>query len=326
MLARFKMVFIPVALLGSLLPSAVLALGLGELTIKSGLDEPLDASIELLELDGLAQEDILVTLGSQEDFDQANLERSGSIDRIQLDVQLDSATEGTLVLSTTGAVTEPSLSLVLNVSWPAGSLLREVTLLIDVPTFTENTPVTPAPPQASINAPNTIAVESGDTLWEIAQRARSDNDISVQQMMLALQSANSTAFIDNNINRVRAGSVLRIPSREDILALSQESAVLEIQVQNTTLALDSANLSAGNNAVSANAGEGDELSVLTNTDVDVESDDALSREIANLENELGLSEESLDRAKIENEELSSQLVTLPTQTSSLSVPSPMAVG
>ena len=54
----------------------------------------------------------------------------------------------------------------------------------------------------------------GDTLWSIATKIRPNGSVSVQQTMLALQRANPDAFINNNINLLKAGYVLRMPMRE----------------------------------------------------------------------------------------------------------------
>ena len=51
----------------------------------------------------------------------------------------------------------------------------------------------------------------GDTLWAIASKVRPNRRISVQQTMLALQRANPEAFINNNINLLKAGYLLRVP-------------------------------------------------------------------------------------------------------------------
>ena len=86
---------------------------------------------------------------------------------------------------------------------------------------------------ASANAPEAgseITVESGDTLYEIAQRVTTDQ-ASVEQMMLALLSANESSFIEGNINLVRAGSILRIPDAAQAQSLSQAQAVAEVASQ-----------------------------------------------------------------------------------------------
>lgn len=59
----------------------------------------------------------------------------------------------------------------------------------------------------------TYRVRSGDTLYNIAARAR-PRDLTVDQMMVALYRANPNAFIRNNINGLKRGSVLKAPSME----------------------------------------------------------------------------------------------------------------
>ena len=54
-------------------------------------------------------------------------------------------------------------------------------------------------------------VRRNDTLWSLASYLRTDSSVSVHQMMLAILNANPSAFIDNNVNGLRVGSVLRVP-------------------------------------------------------------------------------------------------------------------
>ncbi len=75
-----------------------------------------------------------------------------------------------------------------------------------------------------------VTVQTGDTLYEIAQRAAGDQ-VSVEQMMLALLNANESAFIEGNINLVRAGSILRIPDAPQAQSLSQSQALAEVASQ-----------------------------------------------------------------------------------------------
>ncbi|CAM5180944.1 hypothetical protein CDEF62S_05895 [Castellaniella defragrans] len=69
----------------------------------------------------------------------------------------------------------------------------------------------------------TIRVRTGDTMLAIAHRHAVDG-VSVYQLMLALQRANPQAFIDKNINLVRAGSALAVPSVADMLSISDAEA------------------------------------------------------------------------------------------------------
>ena len=57
---------------------------------------------------------------------------------------------------------------------------------------------------------------SGETLWSIANRAKPDG-VSTQQMMVAIQRANPEAFINGNMNLMRAGARLRMPQGSDLL-------------------------------------------------------------------------------------------------------------
>ena len=60
-----------------------------------------------------------------------------------------------------------------------------------------------------------VTVQQGDTLYEIAT-ANAQSGVSVEQMMMALLEANQSAFIQGNINLVRAGEILRIPNASEV--------------------------------------------------------------------------------------------------------------
>ncbi|MEP6882300.1 MAG: FimV/HubP family polar landmark protein [Dokdonella sp.] len=75
---------------------------------------------------------------------------------------------------------------------------------------------TPAPRAATGNEYGPVA--AGETLGEIARSTRPDETISVNQMMLALLKSNPNAFFKENINALKRGAVLRIPSADEIAA------------------------------------------------------------------------------------------------------------
>ena len=76
------------------------------------------------------------------------------------------------------------------------------------------------------------AVKQGDTLWRIATGMRPEG-ISLDQMMIALLRANSDAFINNNINLVKAGKILKVPERDQLAAIAQGDATQEVRVHAT---------------------------------------------------------------------------------------------
>ena len=92
----------------------------------------------------------------------------------------------------------------------------------------------PAPaPAVAAPQPTLGPVAEGQTLWSIADRARLENAVTVNQMMVALQRANPEAFIDDNINLLKQGAVLRIPSRDEIVTLGDAEAALIVREQAT---------------------------------------------------------------------------------------------
>ena len=90
-------------------------------------------------------------------------------------------------------------------------------------------PAAPAKPVAATEAPAPAApraaasgeygpVAAGETLGEVARATRPNESVSVNQMMLALLKSNPNAFYRDNINALKRGAVLRIPSAEEISA------------------------------------------------------------------------------------------------------------
>ena len=74
-------------------------------------------------------------------------------------------------------------------------------------------------------------VERGDTLWGIASRMRPDSRLTMNQTMLAIFEANRDAF-SGNINRLKAGASLRIPSADSVFQISRGDAFSEVKRQN----------------------------------------------------------------------------------------------
>lgn len=323
MLARIKALHAGMILAGGLLvSSSALGLVLGNISLSSALNEPLAATIELDSLAGVEASQITVALGDQAAYDRVNVARDPFLDTIQFSVEVDSDNEGRILLSSTENVAEPFLNLIISVTEPGGVTLKEYTLLVELPTFSEAPPAEAQPAAAgqAAAAPadsgsaETYAIETGDTLWEIAAETRPAGSVSVQQMMVAIQRANPDAFINNNINRLINGRVLRIPTLQDINVIDQQAAVAQVNQQNTDLGGQP--LAGGANAAAGAATDPrDQLSVLTSDDeaglAGGSSD--LAATIAALENQLMLSEENLDRARIENLELNNRLSSLQEQ-------------
>lgn len=90
-----------------------------------------------------------------------------------------------------------------------------------------------SPPQAKTpvgSGENTVTVSRGDTAGKIAARVKPEG-ASLDQMLVALLRANPQAFIGGNVNRIRAGSVLEVPSGEQVMAIRPGEARKTVNLQ-----------------------------------------------------------------------------------------------
>ena len=82
-------------------------------------------------------------------------------------------------------------------------------------------------------AANTYGPTTGqETLWSIASRLRPTYAVSTQQMMLAIRAKNPQAFTVSNINALKKGSVLKLPTLAEIQQLDQIQALRNARQQN----------------------------------------------------------------------------------------------
>jgi len=197
---------------------------------------------------------------------------------------------------------EPEAEADTGVTEVSGDLVEEVAE--EVALFEE-----PAEPEEAA----AVTVESGDTLYDIAASNRLATSVSVEQTMLAIQRANPDAFIDNNINMIRVGQVLRIPSIQEVQSIDQAQALNQIALQNQAVSVQP--LAFGANNAATGADSSDELTILSGEDGtdSLSGDNDMAETIAALENQLAISEENLDRARLENAELTARFNELSEQ-------------
>ena len=201
----------------------------------------------------------------------------------------------------------------------------------EVPTVAEEEPAVEEPTKEVAEAEpevverETIETSGSDTLSDIALQVRPNTVVSMQQTMLALQELNPEAFADGNINRLRSGQVLRVPSLEEIQSIDPRDAVDEVARQNQEFAeVDVQPLAAPANATPDQDDQPQgQLSVVSSDDaIDANSgaaeladaeNESLDQRIAELEAQLAQRSEEADRARIEREELDSRMADLETQ-------------
>jgi pilus assembly protein FimV len=106
-------------------------------------------------------------------------------------------------------------------------------------TSTAAEPVYEAPPEPVVDdspydtsSGGDLVVQRGETLWGLTSRVRPDFRLTMNQTMLAIYEANRDAF-GGNINVLRAGASLRIPSADEIIQISRGDALNEVQRQHS---------------------------------------------------------------------------------------------
>ena len=326
-------------------------LGLGEITLKSALNQPLDAEIELLEVRDLGSGEVIPSLASPEEFSKAGVDRLYYLTDLKFTPVVKPNGKSVIRVTSSKPVQEPYLNFLVQVLWPNGRLLREYTVLLDPPLYSPQAAA--SAPQAPVSAPratgaprapqapapvrttapagsDTYRTVSNDTLWEIAQRNRTDR-VSVPQAMLAFQELNPGAFVDGNINRLKSGQVLRIPTEQQMLERSPREALSQVQAQNQSWR-GSRNPAAGSagarqlDATQRNAAGSAPSKVDATDNLRLVSGEGKASKGADkggkgdskaIADTLAVTKESLDSTRRENEELQSRMQDLQSQLDKL---------
>lgn len=223
------------------------ALALGRITVQSALGEPLRAEIDLPQITPAEADSLRATTATPEVFRAQGMEYTQTMNNLQ--IQLQRRADGTAVLrlSSDRPVNEPFLDLVLDANWGSGRIVRSYTMLFDPPSMRRAAPAVtaapqlsaPTPPQVPATRPATataratesapppataraaaprpapadgVAVQAGDTAGRIAN-AYKPAGVSLDQMLVAMMRANPDAFIQGNVNRLKAGAVLQMPDQ-----------------------------------------------------------------------------------------------------------------
>lgn len=115
------------------LSNGVFAVGLGDITVQSKLNEPFKARIALIQTRDLTENQINVALASQAEFDKHRLVRSALYMDLDFRVDMLNAAGPSILVSSSAPIKEPSLDFLIELSWPSGTLVRGYTVLMEKP-------------------------------------------------------------------------------------------------------------------------------------------------------------------------------------------------
>lgn len=125
--------------------SVVLALGVGDINLRSSLNQPLDAEIELLQVRDLSSQEIISALATPDEFGRAGIERIFFLNDLTFTPVIRADGKSVIRVTSSRPVREPFLNFLMEVRWPSGRVLREFTLLLDPPLYDPGPVVASAP-------------------------------------------------------------------------------------------------------------------------------------------------------------------------------------
>jgi pilus assembly protein FimV len=192
-----------------------MAIGIGDMTVRSYINQPLQANIAVLQPDGLLESEVIASLASPDDFDRLGLERHYSLNSLRFAADFSRSSRPIITVTTDDPVLEPYLSFLLELKWPEGRVLREYTVFLDLPPrrssqSSSNSTGRGLQPFGEVSV-DQYRVAPNDTLGGIAA-ALKPSELTIDQMMLAIKAANPNSFMRDNINGIRVGVLLAIPT------------------------------------------------------------------------------------------------------------------
>jgi pilus assembly protein FimV len=245
-----------------LLGSNASALSLGRVTVQSALGEPLRAEVDIPEINAEEAASLKMAVAQPSAFQAAGLEYNPAMGSLKASLQTRANGRAFVRLSSDRAINEPFVDMILEATWASGRIVRDYTMLFDpaplkkispaapppvqTPSQTQApsaeppatrpaapkvesrpvqrlAPATETPSQKQVEQSQKIKVKTGDTASGIAATIMPAN-VSLDQMLVAMLRANPDAFIRDNVNRMKAGAVLEVPTEAQANTTTESEA------------------------------------------------------------------------------------------------------
>jgi pilus assembly protein FimV len=127
-----------VLLLAWLTPTVTMALGLGDIHLKSALNAPLDADIDIVGASAEELGGLKATLASRDTFNRYRIDYPSFLAGVRLEPRKTPDGRTVLHLQSSDSVNEPITTMLVEVNWARGHLVREYTVLLDPPVFSSD--------------------------------------------------------------------------------------------------------------------------------------------------------------------------------------------
>ncbi len=316
---RIRKLVLAMAAASALTSGMANALGLGELTLKSAQNQPLDAEIELLDVRDLTAAEVAPSLAPPEEFSKAGVEFANYLQDLTFTPVINPNGKSVLRVTSSQPLPGSVVKFLVQVMWPQGRLLRDYSVLLDQASA-QGQQSGAANVNPATSSAGSYTTKRRDTLWQIAAR-NTQGGGSVQQTMIAIQALNPDAFIGNNINQLKVGQVLRLPDPQQIQSIPQGEANREVAEQYAAWRegrrlgprarqLDATRRGAAD-AAPERIAQGDNLRLVS------PANQPAGNNAKALNDKLAVAQESLDTSRRDNDELKSRMSDLQSQLDKL---------
>jgi pilus assembly protein FimV len=248
------------AILALSIPITVYGLGLGKMTVQSALDQPFLAEIELVDVGNVSLADVKVALADPQNFAEIGIEPAVVLSFLNFKISTNDQGKPVVQVKSQERMKDPYMEVVVDLTWSHGQIYKAYTILLDPPgyqltsttiqgsktyvrhvpsynhsgepgvidktivTTVAHNPVDQNDSKKKTSYGPTVANES---VWQIAQRYKT-SEVILPQVVLAIVGANPDGFSSGNLNGLKVGVRLTIPSTAEIAKVPAELATSEV--------------------------------------------------------------------------------------------------
>jgi FimV-like protein len=258
-----------VVALSVLMTSQIHALQLGQPTLQSQLGQPLKLEVQISDLNAQEAQDFQAVLADDTVYQTAKINRVAGLDNVTLNLSKRSDDVYVLQMLGTEPLVSPYVDILLEFRWATGRAFRNIGFPLNgtlantakglvaadpppAPAAKQATRPTPLPkaadtpkepavaatPQVKEPAANSalpqagksIEVKRGDTASGLILATDTD-DVSLDQLLVTMLRNNPKAFVNNNVNRLKAGALVTLPTPEEAAQVNRQEARQSIRLQ-----------------------------------------------------------------------------------------------
>ena len=212
------------------------ALTLAGIEVQSHKGEPLRAEVSVLNASPEEWGQLVVKVAPAERFNQLGLIYTPSIGQLQIELFETKEGNQRIRLSSPQSFSDNFVDLLIEAQTVSSKWVKAFTLMLKAKPTLAATPLqlasapTQTPPPKVPDSPAEHVVQKGESASQIIQKWLIE-DMSMQQMLVALLKNQPDAFIQGNVNLLRAGAVLKAPTSTAVRAIPADEARLFLVAQ-----------------------------------------------------------------------------------------------